>query len=93
MKKNLNYEIYESYSKKRTAKKYIVVSLRADYDEEMKLAKRFFHCSEAHIHFTIGYVYLDKLYLEEDYDPHFLYLPDYRYVKGNKIVGVAYYVR
>ena len=90
MKKNLKYEIYESSKRK---KKYIVVSLRADYDEVMKLAKGFFHCSEAHIHFTIGYVYLDRLYLEEDYDPHFFYLPDYRYVKGNKKVNVAYYVR
>ena len=81
MKKSLNYEIYESYSKKRTTKKYIVVSLRSDYDEVMKFAKRFFHCSEAHLDFTIGYVYEDELYLES---PH---------LKGTKAVGVVYFVR
>ena len=80
MKKNLNYEIYESYSKKRTAKKYIVVSLRADYDEVMKLAKRFFHCSEAHLDFTIAYLFEDELYLD---DPQ---------LKGARSVGVVYYV-
>lgn len=81
MKKNLKYEIYESYSKKRTTKKYIVVSLRSDYDEVMKFAKRFFHCSEAHLDFTIGYVYEDELYLES---PH---------RKGTKTVGVVHFVR
>lgn len=80
MKKNLNYEIYESYSKKRTAKKYIVVPLRADYDEVMKFAKRFFHCSEAHLDFTIAYLYEDELYLD---DPQ---------LKGARSVGVVYYV-
>jgi len=81
MKKNLNYEIYESYSKKKTTKKYIVVSLRSDYDEVMKFAKRFFHCSEAHLDFTIGYIYEDELYLES---PH---------LKGTRSVGVVYFVR
>lgn len=81
MKKSLNYEIYESYSKKKTTKKYIVVSLRSDYDEVMKFAKRFFHCSEAHLDFTIGYLYEDELYLES---PH---------RKGTRSVGVVYFVR
>lgn len=81
MKKNLKYEIYESYSKKKTTKKYIVVSLRSDYIEVMKFAKRFFHCSEAHLDFTIGYVYEDELYLES---PH---------LKGTRSVGVVYFVR
>ena len=81
MKKNLNYEIYESYSKKRTTKKYIVTSIDADYDEVMKFAKRFFRCSEAHIDFTCGYLYKDELYLD---DPE---------IRGAKIIGVAYYVR
>ena len=80
MKKNLNYEIYESYSKKRTTKKYIVTSLHADYDEVMKFAKRFFHCSEAHLDFTIAYLYEDELYLD---DPQ---------LKGARSVGVVYYV-
>lgn len=80
MKKNLNYEIYESYSKKRTTKKYIVVSLRSDYDEVMNFAKRFFHCSEAHLDFTIAYLYEDELYLD---DPQ---------LKGARSVGVVYYV-
>lgn len=80
MKKNLKYEIYESYSKKRTTKKYIVVSLHADYDEVMKLAKRFFHCSEAHLDFTIAYLFEDELYLD---DPQ---------LKGARSVGVVYYV-
>lgn len=81
MKNNLKYEIYESYSKKRTTKKYIVVPLRSDYDEVMKFAKRFFHCSEAHLDFTIGYLYEDELYLES---PH---------LKGTRSVGVVYFVR
>lgn len=81
MKKNLKYEIYESYSKKRTTKEYIVVSLRSDYDEVMNFAKKFFHCSEAHLDFTIGYVYEDELYLES---PH---------LKGTRSVGVVYFVR
>ena len=81
MKKNLNYEIYESYSKKKTTKKYIVVSLRSDDDEVMKFAKRFFHCSEAHLDFTIGYLYEDELYLES---PH---------LKGTRSVGVVHFVR
>ena len=80
MKKNLKYEIYESYSKKKTTKKYIVVSLRSDYGEVMKFAKRFFHCSVAHLDFTIGYLYEDELYLES---PH---------LKGTRSVGVVYYV-
>ena len=81
MKKTLNYEIYESYSKKRTTKKYIVVSLRSDYDEVINFARKFFHCSEAHIDFTIGYLYKDEFYLDD---------PEKR---GTKAVGVAYYVR
>ena len=81
MKKSLNYEIYESYSKKKTTKKYIVVSLRSDYDEVMNFAKRFFHCSEAHLDFTIGYIFENELYLES---PH---------RKGTRSVGVVYFVR
>lgn len=81
MKKNLKYEIYESYSKKKTTKKYIVVSLRSDYDEVMSFAKRFFHCSEAHLDFTIGYIFENELYLES---PH---------RKGTRSVGVVYFVR
>ncbi len=81
MKKSLKYEIYESYSKKRTTKKYIVVSLRSDYDEVMNFAKKFFHCSEAHLDFTIGYLYEDELYLDS---PH---------LKGTRSVGVVYFVR
>ena len=90
MKKTLNYEIYESFSKKRTPKKYIVVSLRSDYDEVMKFCKRFFHCSEAHLDFTTGYVYGDELYLE---DPRFLMIPDPRYLKGARKVRVVRFVR
>lgn len=81
MKKSLNYEIYESNFKKRTTKKYIVTSIRADYDEVIKFCKRFFHCSETHIDFTIGYIYEDELYLEHPQ------------LKGTRSVGVAYYVR
>lgn len=81
MKKSLNYEIYESYSKKRTTKKYIVTSINADYEEVMSFAKRFFHCSEAHIDFTIAYLYKGELYLD---DPQ---------LKGARSVGVAYFVR
>lgn len=80
MKKNLKYEIYESYSKKRTTKKYIVFSHRSDYDEVKNFAKKFFHCSEAHLDFTVGYLYEDELYLES---PH---------LKGTRSVGVVYYV-
>ena len=90
MKKNLNYEIYESYSKKRTTKKYIVVSLRSDYNEVMNFAKKFFHCSEAHLDFTTGYVYGNELYLD---DPRFLRIPDPRYLKGARKVRVVSFVR
>lgn len=81
MKNNLKFEVYESYSKKRTTKKYIVTSIDADYYEVMSFAKRFFHCSEAHIDFTCGYLYKGELYLD---DPE---------IRGAKRIGVAYFVR
>lgn len=81
MKNSLKFDIYESFTKKRTTKKYIVTSINADYEEVMKFAKRFFHCSEAHIDFTIGYLYKGELY---EYDPE---------KRGTKSVLVAHYVR
>lgn len=74
-------EVYESFSKKRTTKKYLVTDIDADYQDVMRLAKSFFKCSEAHIDFTSGYIYKDELYLE---DPE---------IRGTRVVGVAYYVR
>lgn len=81
MKNSLKFDIYESFTKKRTTKKYIVTSINDDYEEVMKFAKRFFHCSEAHLDFTIGYLYEDELYLES---PH---------LKGTRSVGVVHFVR
>lgn len=81
MKKGIKYEVYESFSKKRTSKKYLVTSIYEDYQDVMSFAKRFFKCSEAHIEFTCGYIYKDELYLE---DPE---------IRGTRVVGVAYYVR
>lgn len=74
------FEIYEGLTSQNRVKKYIVTKIDADYFEVMAFAKRFFHCSEAHIDFTIAYLYKGELYLD---DPE---------KTGAKEVGVAYYV-
>lgn len=81
MKKTPKFEIYESFTKKRTTKKYLVTEIDADYQEVMTYAKRFFKCSEAHIDFTYGYIYKDELYLS-----------DFGLPSSVEVVGVAYYV-
>lgn len=74
------FEIYEGLTSQNRVKKYIVTQVVADYDEVMKYCKRFFRCSEAHIEFTVGYLYKGELYLED---------PD---EEKSRAVGVAYYV-
>lgn len=81
MKKHLKFEVYESYSKKRTAKKYLVTDIDAEMLDVMAYATKFFHCSVYHINFIGGYIYKGELYLED---------PEKR---GTKPVLVAHYVR
>ena len=77
--KRPTFEIYEGLNGRK--KKYIVLFNDEFYFEAVKCLKKLNHCSEDHIHLTVGYIWKDELYLRNPAIP------------GAKLVTVLTYIR